>query len=52
MEQVEHRGFSIRKIPDYPHLFVVVKQNDQNEEKAGMAYANLLLTDQGQKIIA
>jgi phosphate transport system substrate-binding protein len=32
-------------------LFVVLLQNGQTEEKAGRAYANLLLTDQGQKLL-
>ncbi|MBW4496728.1 MAG: PstS family phosphate ABC transporter substrate-binding protein [Oscillatoria princeps RMCB-10] len=39
---------------DYPitrQLFVIVKQNGQNDERAGEAYANLLLTDQGQNLI-
>jgi phosphate transport system substrate-binding protein len=33
-------------------LFVIVKQNGQVDEQAGEAYANLLLTDQGQELIA
>lgn len=39
---------------DYPlpvTLYVVVKQNGQRQEQAGQAYANLLLTAQGQQII-
>ena len=40
---------------EYPmtrRLFVVVKKNDRIDEEAGVAYANLLLTDQGQKLIS
>ncbi|WP_413199440.1 PstS family phosphate ABC transporter substrate-binding protein [Nostoc piscinale] len=40
---------------DYPitrRLFVIVKQNGQADQQAGEAYANLLLTDQGQELIA
>jgi phosphate transport system substrate-binding protein len=40
------------KYPITRNLFVVVKQNGQNEQRAGEAYANLLLTDQGQELIA
>jgi ABC-type phosphate transport system substrate-binding protein len=39
---------------EYPlthDLYVVVKRNGQREEQAGQAYANLLLTKQGQKMI-
>ncbi|MEO0686821.1 MAG: PstS family phosphate ABC transporter substrate-binding protein [Cyanobacteria bacterium J06649_11] len=40
---------------EYPmtrRLFVVVKKNSQVDEKAGRAYANLLLTDEGQRLIS
>jgi len=30
-------------------LFVIVKQNGQSDQQAGVAYANLLLTNQGQE---
>ncbi|HEY9862363.1 MAG TPA: substrate-binding domain-containing protein, partial [Candidatus Obscuribacterales bacterium] len=33
-------------------LYVVVQQNGQAEEKAGEAYANFLLTEEGQNLIA
>ncbi|NJL79239.1 MAG: solute-binding protein [Richelia sp. RM2_1_2] len=39
---------------DYPitrSLFVVVKQNGQTEQQAGVAYANFLRTQQGQELI-
>jgi phosphate transport system substrate-binding protein len=40
---------------DYPitrRLFVIVKNNGQIDETAGLIYTKLLLTDQGQKLIA
>lgn len=39
---------------DYPltrRLFTIVKQNGQIDQKAGEAYAQLLLTEQGQELI-
>ncbi len=39
---------------DYPitrRLFVIVKKDGQKDEKAGRAYAQLLLTDRGQQLI-
>ena len=39
---------------EYPitrRLFVVVKQNGQTAQQAGTAYANLLLTNQGQELL-
>lgn len=39
---------------EYPvtrRLFVIIKQNGQVDEQAGEAYARLLLTDEGQKLI-
>lgn len=40
---------------DYPltrQLFVIVKQNGQDDQRAGEAYANLLLTAQGQSLLS
>ncbi|MDJ0733913.1 MAG: PstS family phosphate ABC transporter substrate-binding protein [Nostocaceae cyanobacterium] len=40
---------------EYPitrRLFVIVKQNGQTDQQAGEAYANLLLTNQGQELIS
>jgi len=40
---------------EYPitrRLFVIVKQNSQSDQQAGEAYADLLLTDQGQELIS
>lgn len=39
---------------DYPitrQLYVIVKENGNIQEQAGKAYANLLLTTEGQKLI-
>lgn len=39
---------------DYPitrRLFVIIKQNNQLDQQGGEAYANLLLTEQGQELI-
>ncbi|MEL6162806.1 MAG: phosphate ABC transporter substrate-binding protein, partial [Cyanobacteria bacterium J06628_3] len=33
-------------------LFVVVKKNGQVDEQAGVAYANLLLAEEGQQLIS
>ncbi len=45
-------AFQSRKYPITRNLFVVVKQNGQSEQLAGTAYANLLLTEQGQELIS
>jgi len=44
-------AFQSGKYPITRNLFVVVKQNNQIEQQAGVAYANLLLTEQGQELI-
>ncbi|WP_373526840.1 PstS family phosphate ABC transporter substrate-binding protein [Nostoc sp.] len=44
-------AFKSGKYPITRNLFVVVKQNGQIEQQAGVAYANLLLTEQGQELI-
>jgi phosphate transport system substrate-binding protein len=39
---------------DYPitrNLFVILKENGQADQQAGEAYANWLLTPQGQELI-
>lgn len=43
--------FQSGKYPITRNLFVVVKQNSQTEQQAGVAYANLLLIEQGQELI-
>ncbi len=45
-------AFQSGSYPITRNLFVVVKQNGQIEQQAGVAYANLLLTQQGQDLIA
>ncbi len=45
-------AFQSGKYPITRNLFVVVKQNDQTEQQTGVAYANLLLTEQGQELIS
>jgi phosphate transport system substrate-binding protein len=45
-------AFQSGKYPITRNLFVVVKQNGQAEQQAGDAYANLLLTEQGQELIS
>jgi phosphate transport system substrate-binding protein len=43
------------KTGQYPitrRLFVIIKENGQLDEQAGNAYAQLLLTDQGQTLIS
>ncbi|MBD2212051.1 PstS family phosphate ABC transporter substrate-binding protein [Calothrix sp. FACHB-156] len=44
-------AFQSGKYPITRNLFVVVKQTGQTEQQAGVAYANLLLTEQGQELI-
>lgn len=53
--QRDRLNFQAFQSGDYPitrRLFVIVKQNGQIDEQAGRAYANLLLTDRGQELIA
>ena len=44
-------AFQSGNYPITRKLFVVVKQNGQTEQQAGVAYANLLRTQQGQELI-
>ncbi len=44
-------AFQSGNYPITRNLFVVVKQNGQTEQQAGVAYANFLRTQQGQKLI-
>jgi phosphate transport system substrate-binding protein len=50
--QLNTEAFKSGEYPITRRLFVVVKKNDQIDEQAGVAYANLLLTDEGQKLIS
>lgn len=50
--QMNIQAFQNGQYPITRNLFVVVKQNGQTEQQAGEAYANLLLSSQGQDLIA
>jgi phosphate transport system substrate-binding protein len=49
--QLNSDAFQTGEYPITRRLFVVIKQNNQADQQAGEAYANLLLTDQGQSLI-
>ena len=49
--QVNLTAMQTGQYPLLQPLFVVVKNDNQVNEQAGEAYANLLLTDQGQELI-
>ena len=50
--QLNRAAFQSGEYPITRRLFVIVKQNSQDDEQAGIAYANLLLSAQGQDLIA
>jgi phosphate transport system substrate-binding protein len=50
--QINIDAFKTDKYPITRRLFVIVKQNKQSDQEAGIAYANLLLTEQGQELIS
>ena len=50
--QLNVDAFRSDENPMTRRLFLVVKKNGLVDEQAGMAYANLLLTDEGQKLIS
>ncbi len=50
--ELNAEAFKSSEYPITRRLFVVVKKNNQADEQAGVAYANLLLTDEGQKLIS
>lgn len=50
--QLNIEAFQTGQYPITRNLFVVVKQNGQIEQQAGEAYANFLLTGQGQQLIS
>jgi phosphate transport system substrate-binding protein len=45
-------AFQSAKYPITRNFFVVVKQDHQTDEQAGLAYVNLLLSEQGQELIS
>ncbi len=49
--EINVTAFENGKYPLTRNLFVIVKQNGEVQQQAGEAYANLLLTAQGQKLI-
>lgn len=49
--QLNFQAFQQGIYPLTRNLFVIVKQNGRMEEQAGEAYADLLLTNQGQELI-
>lgn len=50
--QLNIDAFQTGQYPITRNLLVVVKQNDQIDQQAGEAYANFLLTQQGQELIS
>ncbi len=50
--QLNTSAFQSGEYPMTRRLFVIVKENGQTDQQAGEAYANLLLTAQGQDLIA
>jgi len=50
-QSTERSSLSGGQYPITRQLFVIVKQNGQSDQQAGVAYANLLLTNQGQELI-
>lgn len=49
--QVNTEAIKNGSYPITSNLFVIIKQNNSQEQKVGDAYAKLLLTDQGQQAI-
>ncbi|MEL7034307.1 MAG: PstS family phosphate ABC transporter substrate-binding protein [Cyanobacteria bacterium J06592_8] len=49
--QLNQEAFQSGEYPMTKRLFVIVKQNGQIDQQAGEAYANLLLTLQGQDLL-
>lgn len=49
--QLNAEAFLSGEYPITRRLFVVIKQNGQSDQEAGEAYANLMLTEQGQQLI-
>ncbi len=50
--QLNTTAFQSGQYPITRRLFVIVKQNGQADQQAGVAYAQLLLTAQGQNLIS
>jgi phosphate transport system substrate-binding protein len=50
--EINVEAFQTARYPLTHYLYVIIKQNGGIEEQVGEAYANFLLTPQGQKLIA
>ncbi|AGY59936.1 PstS family phosphate ABC transporter substrate-binding protein [Gloeobacter kilaueensis] len=48
---VNNQAFQYKTYPATRRLFVIVRRDGTLDEQAGVAYANLLLSDQGQQLI-
>ena len=48
--QLNTNAFQSGQYPITRNLFVIIKQDGQSDQQAGQAYANLLLTEQGQQL--
>lgn len=50
--QINTKAFQTGQYPITHYLYVVINSSDRNAKQAGEAYANFLLTNQGQELIA
>ena len=50
--QLNLKAFKNDEYPMTRRLFVIVKDNSRVDEKAGLAYANFLFTQEGQRLIS
>jgi phosphate transport system substrate-binding protein len=48
---VNKTAFTDGTYPLTRRIFVVIKQDGKLDEQAGVAYANMLLSDEGQKLV-
>ena len=47
---INKKGFSDASYPITRRLFVIIKRDGRSDEQAGVAYANMLLSNEGQKL--
>ncbi|MCY7322510.1 MAG: PstS family phosphate ABC transporter substrate-binding protein, partial [Phormidesmis sp. CAN_BIN36] len=47
---INEKGFADSSYPITRRLFVIIKRDGRLDEQAGVAYANMLLSDEGQKL--
>jgi phosphate transport system substrate-binding protein len=50
--QLNHEAFKSGQYPITRQLFVIIKQDGQIDQQAGEAYARLLMTNEGQELLA